>query len=158
MLTGILLIILLIICDQVSKLVVVHKMTQGDSITIIKDFFYITSHRNTGGAWGIFSGQLWFLIIITIIALAIFAYLMKDFDLKNNMIYSISLILMVAGTIGNFIDRIFRGEVVDFLQFFIFKYNFPIFNIADICLTIGVILLAWTVIFGTNEGLWIKSN
>lgn len=158
MLTGILLIISLVALDQISKLLIVRHLTLDSNITIIKNFFYITSHRNTGAAWGIFEGKLWFLILVTIFALAIFAYLMKDFDLKKNTVYSISLILMISGTLGNFIDRIFRGEVVDFLRFIIFKYNFPIFNIADTCLTIGVILLAWTVIFGENDGLWIKSN
>ena len=83
---------------------------------------------------------------------------MKDFDLKNNFLYSISLILMISGTLGNFIDRVFRGEVIDFLHFIFFKYDFPIFNVADICLTIGVILLAISVLFGKSDILWLTKK
>jgi len=155
---GIILIVLLILLDQITKIIIDKTMNYGESITIIKDFFYITSHRNTGAAWGIFQGQLWFLITITIISLAFFAYLMKDFDLKNNFLYSISLILMISGTLGNFINRVFRGEVIDFLHFIFFKYDFPICNVADICLTIGVILLAISVLFGKSDILWLTKK
>lgn len=159
MITGIILIVALILLDQITKLIIVKTMNYGESITVIKDFFYITSHRNTGAAWGIFQGKLWFFIIVTIISLGIFAYLMKDFDLKENTLYSVSLILLIGGTIGNFIDRIFRHEVVDFLHFILFKkYDFPVFNVADTCLTVGVTLLAISVLFGKSDVSWLTTK
>jgi signal peptidase II len=77
---------------------------------------------------------------------------MKDFDLKENTLYSVCLILIVSGTIGNFIDRIFLGYVRDFLTFdFI---SFPSFNFADMCMTIGVILLMFEILFGATGKKW----
>lgn len=152
---GILFIVVSIIIDQITKLLVVRFMdyssvTGGEKIEVIKDFFYITSHRNTGAAWGMLSGEMWFFIIITILSLGVFAYLMKDYDMKAHPFYSVGLILLIGGTLGNFIDRIFRHEVVDFLDFYIFGYNFPIFNVADMCLTIGVISIAVSILFGKS--------
>lgn len=155
MITAAIFILSTIIIDQVTKWIIVKFMTYspvtgGEKIEVIRDFFYITSHRNTGAAWGMLSGEMWFFIIITIISLGLFAYLMKDYDLKAQPIYSIGLLLLIGGTIGNFIDRIVRHEVVDFLDFYIFGYNFPIFNVADMCLTVGVTFVAISLLFGKS--------
>ena len=107
---------------------------------VIENFFHITSHRNQGAAWGILQGQMWFFYIVTVIVLIVLIYMFFK-HAKGNGLFSIALVFMFGGAIGNFIDRIFRKEVVDFLDFNIFGYNFPIFNIADSSLTIGVILL-----------------
>lgn len=112
----------------------------GESITIIENVLYITSHRNRGAAWGILQGQMWLFYVITIVVIvAIMYYLHKA--ARGKMLLGVSLALMLGGAIGNFIDRVFRKEVVDFIHTYIFNYNFPVFNIADSSLVIGVILL-----------------
>lgn len=129
-----------ILLDQVTKWLIVSKMNFGDSITIINNVLYITSHRNRGAAWGILQGQMWLFYVITIVViLAIIYYLQKS--AKGNWLLGVSLALMLGGAIGNFLDRAIRKEVVDFIHMFIFGYNYPVFNIADSSLCIGVILL-----------------
>ncbi len=137
----IILTVILIIIDQISKYNILTKMNLGESIEIINNFFYITSHRNRGAAWGILEDSRLFFIVVTSIFLILF--LMYIYKNKNNYnkydIITYSLIL--GGSIGNFIDRIKSGEVVDFLDFNLFGYPFPIFNFADIFICVGVFLL-----------------
>ena len=136
----ILIALLIISLDQWTKWLIIQKMDLGESITIIDNFLYITSHRNTGAAWGILEGKMWFFYVITtIVIIAILYYLKKS--MNEGVVFKISLALMLGGAIGNFIDRVIRQEVVDFIHTFPFGYNFPIFNIADSALVIGVGLL-----------------
>lgn len=137
----------LILLDQLTKRIIVLTMDEGDSIEIIKDFFYISSHRNTGASFGIMSGAMNTFILITLVAFVLFYFLIKDVDIINKKIYSIGIIIMIAGAVGNFIDRVLFQEVVDFLDFVIFGYDFAIFNVADILLVIGVILFTIDIIF-----------
>lgn len=132
--------ILMVAFDQVTKWLVLKNMELGESIPIIEDFLYFTSHRNRGAAWGILEGQMWFFYIITVIVIiGIIIYMQKS---KNEgALFKWALALMLGGAIGNFIDRVVRQEVVDFIHTFPFGYNFPIFNIADSSLVIGVGLL-----------------
>ncbi|MCM3739117.1 signal peptidase II [Oceanobacillus luteolus] len=132
--------IIIILIDQFTKWLVVANMELGESIRIIDGFFYLTSHRNSGAAWGILQGQMLFFYIVTVIFIAVAVYYMQKYA-RNNKLLGVSLGIILGGAIGNFIDRIFRQEVVDFFNFYIFNYNFPIFNIADSALTIGVILI-----------------
>ena len=129
-----------IVLDQLTKWLVVQHMEQGESIPIIENFFYLTSHRNTGAAWGILAGQMTFFYIITVIVIGFIVYYIHKYA-KDSKWLGFSLALVLGGAIGNFIDRLFRKEVVDFFDFYIFNYNYPIFNIADSCLVIGVIML-----------------
>jgi signal peptidase II len=129
-----------ILLDQLTKWLIVKNMFFGESIPIIDNVLYITSHRNRGAAWGILQGQMWLFYAITIIVIvAIMYYLHKA--AKGKRLLGMSLALMLGGAIGNFIDRVFRKEVVDFIHTYIFGYNFPVFNIADSALVIGVALL-----------------
>ncbi|CAG9607486.1 signal peptidase II [Pseudoneobacillus rhizosphaerae] len=131
---------LVILLDQVTKWLVVKNMRLGESITVIEDFLYITSHRNRGAAWGILQGQMWFFYVITVIVIiGIIYYIQKH--ARGKMLLGLSLGLMLGGAIGNFIDRVIRKEVVDFVNTFIFSYDFPVFNIADSALVVGVGLL-----------------
>lgn len=146
MIIGIVIIIILIIIDQVTKYITRHTL-ENNSIVVIKNFFNLTYVKNTGGAWGVLGGKLWLFIIITLVALGGMFYFFKDFDLKSNILFSIALCLLIAGAIGNFIDRLFIGYVTDFLDFNIFGYDFPVFNVADICITLGVIALLIKLLF-----------
>lgn len=129
-----------IILDQLTKWLIVKNLQLGESIKIIENFLYITSHRNRGAAWGILQGQMWFFYVITIVVIiGIVWYIQKA--VKGQWLMGVSLGLMLGGAIGNFIDRVFRKEVVDFVNTYIFGYDFPVFNIADSALVIGVILL-----------------
>ncbi|HJV17278.1 MAG TPA: signal peptidase II [Bacillales bacterium] len=129
-----------ILLDQITKWLIVSRMELGESIQIIDKILYITSHRNRGAAWGILQGQMWFFYVITLIVIVgIIIYIQRA--AKDKWLMGLSLGLMLGGAIGNFIDRVIRKEVVDFIHTFIFGYNFPVFNIADSALVIGVILL-----------------
>ena len=132
--------LIIIALDQITKFLVVKKMELGESLTIIDNFLYITSHRNTGAAWGILAGQMWFFYIVTIVVVIALVYYMQKMA-KTHVLLGISLALMLGGAIGNFIDRVMRQEVVDFVDTIIFGYDFPIFNVADSALTVGVGLL-----------------
>ncbi|KYD08171.1 Lipoprotein signal peptidase [Heyndrickxia sporothermodurans] len=124
--------------DQLTKILVEKNMEIGERIPVIENVFSITSHRNQGAAWGILQGQMWLFYLITIIVVGgIIYYIQKH--AKGKPLLGISLAFMLGGAIGNFIDRLFRKEVIDFLYAEII--DFPIFNIADAALTIGVVLL-----------------
>ncbi|WP_084703094.1 signal peptidase II [Anoxybacillus ayderensis] len=129
-----------IVIDQWTKWLVVRYMELGESIPIIENVLYMTSHRNRGAAWGMLQGQFWLFYLITIVVvIGIIVYIQR---LKpTERLFGVALGLMLGGAIGNFIDRVFRKEVVDFVHTYIFDYSFPIFNVADAALTVGVALL-----------------
>lgn len=136
--------------DQLVKIIVINNMNLFDSINIITNFFKITYVRNTGAAWSILSGNTWFLIAISLIALVvIYLYFIKD--KKLNKLESISYGLLIGGILGNLIDRIIYGYVIDYLDFKIINYDFPIFNIADICIVISIILIGISLIVGEKN-------
>lgn len=126
--------------DQMTKLLVVENMEIGQSIPILGEFLQLTSHRNAGAAWGMFQGQMIFFYIVTVIVIALLMYIYKK-EAKDNFLMQLSITLLLAGAIGNFIDRVLFQQVVDFVDVLIFGYDFPIFNVADSALTIGVILM-----------------
>ncbi|MGY0692315.1 signal peptidase II [Virgibacillus sp. FSP13] len=126
--------------DQLTKWIVVKNMDLYEQITVIKDFFYFTSHRNKGAAWGILQDQMIFFYVITAIVIIGVVFYMQKYGRESKLL-ALSLSLILGGAIGNFIDRVFRQEVVDFLDFIIFNYDFPIFNVADSALCVGVVLV-----------------
>ncbi len=127
----------IIIFDQLTKWIVVKEMELGESIPVVENFLYITSHRNRGAAWGILEGQMWFFYAITVVVvIGLIVYIRKIN--KADKWLGVALGLMLGGAIGNFIDRVFRQEVVDFVNTYIFTYDFPIFNVADSALVVGV--------------------
>lgn len=143
--------IICIVIDQLIKLFVISSFNVGKGINIINDFFSITYVKNTGAAFSILSGNRIFLIIITILALiGIYYFLIKE-EKKNLILYGI----LYGGIIGNFIDRLFRGYVIDFLDFKIFGYDFPIFNFADICIVVSIFLI---VIISIKEAMHGKNK
>ncbi|AIF43829.1 signal peptidase II [Virgibacillus sp. SK37] len=145
-----LLALVIIALDQLTKWVIDKTMHIGEKITIINDFFYLTSHRNKGAAWGILQGQMIFFYIITVVVIIGVVVYMQKYA-KTNKILGISLAFILGGAIGNFIDRLFRHEVVDFFDFIIFDYDFPIFNVADSALVVGVFLIIITTILDERK-------
>ncbi len=139
--------LLLVVIDQIVKILVINKMALQQSIIVINNFFNITYVRNTGAAWSILSGNVLLLIMISVIALGvIYYYLIKDKEL--NKIDTISYSMLIGGIIGNLIDRVVHGYVIDYLDFKIFNYNFPIFNIADTLIVISIIIIGISLIVG----------
>ncbi|WP_459499784.1 lipoprotein signal peptidase LspA [Bacillus sp. C1] len=132
--------VFVIAIDQISKWFIVKNMELGTSIPIIDNVLYITSHRNRGAAWGMLENQMWFFYIITVVFVGFIVFYMKKYA-KTDKLLGVSLGLILGGAIGNFIDRVFRQEVVDFIHVYIFSYNYPVFNIADSALCIGVVLI-----------------
>ena len=141
-----LLALVIIALDQITKAIIVNKMELGESIQVIENFLYITSHRNPGAAWGILAGKMWFFYIVTVVVIIALVFYIQKMA-KTHMLVGVALALMLGGAIGNLIDRILHQEVVDFIDTYIFGYNFPIFNVADSALTVGVALLIIYMLF-----------
>jgi signal peptidase II len=135
---DILIVLVGLILDILTKLTIVNNYNLYESKEIINNFFSITYIQNNGAAWSILEGKMLFFYVITIVALGFIFYLYKSCD---SSFQKFSIALVIAGTIGNFIDRIRLGYVVDFLDFIIFGYDFPVFNVADMCLVVGCALL-----------------
>lgn len=135
---------LCIILDQLTKFWAFGTLKLSHSIPIIKDFFHFTYCENRGAAFGVLQNQLWLFALITIVVIGAVIYFMIKKKPKNKILI-ISLTLLTGGALGNFIDRVFRGFVVDFLDFCLI--NFPIFNVADCFVVIGAILLAVYILF-----------
>ncbi len=141
--------VLVLIIDQVSKSLIEIFFKLNESVVVIKDFFYITVAHNTGGAWSIFSDHSYFFIVASVIAIVLLIKFM--FGFKNNLRNNIAFACLFGGIFSNLADRIFLGYVRDFLDFKIFGYDYPIFNIADVTIVIGVILLIVAVIKGEDK-------
>lgn len=133
-------IIILLIIDIVSKIIVSKNLFVGETIPIIKNFFNITYVRNTGVAWSMLSDKIYIILTISgLIILLIGYYVYKNRPKAKLERLAYSLIL--SGAIGNFIDRVIYGYVIDFFDFYIFGYNYPIFNLADTFIVMGIIML-----------------
>jgi len=142
---------IVIVLDQASKWAVVHYMELDQSIPVIGEFFTIYSHRNRGAAFGILQNQRWFFIVVTLVVISgIIWFMVRTIRSgKRQPLFMSGLSLLLGGAIGNFIDRLATGEVVDFLKFhFDFTlfgldvdYTYPIFNVADMGVVIGAGML-----------------
>ena len=132
--------IITLIIDQVVKLLVKTNMNLHQEINIIPNFFSLYYIENKGAAFSIFNDQTTFLIITTTIFLIIMSHYIKT-EKKFTKLSIISLGILLGGMFGNLIDRIIYSGVIDYLSFKIINYSFPIFNIADIGITVGTFLL-----------------
>ena len=132
----------IVLIDQWTKWLVLKNMELGERISLWDPWFGLLSHRNRGAAWGMLEGKMWLFTIITLIVIAGIVYFFHK-EAKGKPFFQISLMVLLGGAIGNFIDRLFRGEVVDFVDVLIpiMNYNFPIFNVADVALTVSVVML-----------------
>ena len=131
--------LIVIIIDRILKVLVTNNYALNVRNKIIDGFFYITNCHNEGAAFSLFSGNVLFLIFITLIVLFL---IYRTINKENvNKIGILAYGLLLGGILGNLYDRIFYGYVIDYLDFVIFKFNFAIFNLADAAIVIGAILL-----------------
>ena len=126
--------------DQLTKWLVMTRMTEFQEIPIIEGFFSIQFVYNPGAAFGILTNQRWLFVIVGIVALFLMFHYLRG-PASRHWMSTLALGLLMGGTVGNLIDRIRAGEVVDFLLFYWRDYYFPNFNVADTCITVGVGLL-----------------
>lgn len=129
-----------IVLDQWTKGLVANNMNLFESIEIIPGFFSITYAQNTGAAWSMMEGQMLFFYVITIVACVLLVFYLKNLK-EEQFLSKLGVIMMLSGTIGNFMDRVMFQYVRDFLDFIIFGYDFPIFNVADSFLCVGVAII-----------------
>lgn len=135
--------VLVLAADQLTKYYIIsnpHYFPYGESVEFLNGFLDITYIHNQGGAWGMLSGYRWVLLIITAVVMAVCVVMLVKLGRKSKLFFwAVSLVL--AGGVGNLIDRIFRGgNVIDFLHFE-FMPEFPVFNVADCGIVIGAGLL-----------------
>ena len=130
----------IVVLDQIFKYLAINNLKSVENIAVIDNLLYFTYLENRGAAFGIFSNQRWLFIITTVLAIILLVYLVfvKKFQSK---IFNISVALIIGGGVGNLIDRIFLGYVVDYIQISFFP---PVCNFADYCITAGtIILIIW---------------
>src|SRR5699024_10821969 len=132
--------IIILAIDQLTKFLVASRMELGESFPVLGEYFKITSHRNSGAAWGMFEGRMAFFYIIALVVLVFLFYIYKT-EAKNNLLRQVGITLLMAGALGDFIDRLLVLEVVDFLAVLLITYDVPICSVGDRALTAGVILL-----------------
>ena len=137
-------IILLVGIDQFTKLLVINTIKDVDTVPLIQDVFHLTYWENRGAAFGILQNQRVFFIILTV-AVVLGVCLFMIIKKPKSLVLNVSLTLLIGGAIGNFLDRLIKGYVVDFLDFRLI--DFPIFNAADCFVVIGAVMLAIYLIF-----------
>ncbi|MGI5850340.1 MAG: signal peptidase II [Christensenellales bacterium] len=147
----IIIIIAVVAADQLVKFLVspVLQALPGETLPVIQNVFHLTYVENTGASFGILQGSRVFFIIVTIIVLIVAAVLMIRTHRSQSLFLKITLSLVIGGTLGNFVDRIIYGFVRDMFDFRLI--HFWVFNVADMCLVIGAILLGIYILFIYKE-------
>jgi len=139
-----------IILDQLSKYLIARSISLYQVVTVIPGFFNLTRVHNRGAIFGFLSNSQYpaariLLNLGAVLALGIVAYYF--FKTPAEMVLSrLSLSLIIGGAVGNILDRLFRGYVIDFLDFYVGNFHWPVFNLADSCITVGVILLLFDLL------------
>jgi len=141
----------IIILDQLVKIYVDKTMHLYQSIEVLENFFHITYIRNKGAAFGILSGanenlRIPFFLTVSVIAIAIILYTIYTYE-EESQVFPVSMGLILGGAIGNMIDRVRLGEVIDFVDVHWYGHHWPAFNVADSAITVGVTLLIINIIF-----------
>ena len=149
------LIILVVVLDQTSKFWIVSNFTLYESLPVVPGFFSLTYLTNTGAAFGILAGQpaVWrqmFFVGVSVVALVAIGFLYRRLR-EDSVWYEISLGLVAGGALGNLIDRLRLGSVVDFLDVYIDVHHWPAFNVADSAITVGVTIFMVMSLFFDNK-------
>ena len=148
--TGMISIIVLVLLDQYTKVLAVKHLKDQADIPILKNIFELSYVENRGAAFGMMQNKQTFFIITTVFVVALILWIYHTMPMeKKFMPGRITLVFIVAGAIGNFIDRVSQGFVVDFLYFKLI--HFPVFNVADIYVTCSVFVLAFLLLFYYKE-------
>ena len=146
----VLLFILLVLVDQISKYYVRLKLAAIGSLPVIQDFFHLTYVENRGAAFGIMQNKQWFFLIITLAVLVGLLWISGKIPEEKHFVpLKACLYFVGAGAVGNMIDRVFRKYVVDFIYFSLI--NFPVFNVADIYVTVAAFMLVVLILFFYQE-------
>ena len=142
---------LLLLIDQITKVLIDHNFTLHESVVIVDNFFSFTYVTNEGAAWGILRGYSWLLLTIAVFVMTAIILFMRWLTEGFNERY-LALAMIFSGIIGNSIDRIWRGKVVDFLDLHIANYNWPpVFNVADSAICVGVCIFFLSNIFRASK-------
>ena len=150
----ILIAIVLLALDQLTKFLISNNLQLYQEIPIIKNFFSLLYIRNTGAAFSIFEGKIWLFYLASLIGLIVVVYLFKT---SKNKLIDLAATFLVAGILGNLIDRLIYQYVIDFLSFTFFGHSFAIFNLADSFITIAVILYLIDLLINEKKvKLWKK--
>ncbi|WP_251547070.1 signal peptidase II [Limosilactobacillus caecicola] len=144
---NLILIVVLVACDQLVKQWVSNHISHNGFRTLVPGLLGLTNLENDGAAWSLLEGKQWFFAIVTVIAIVVLIYLMHRF--AGHGWVELALSFIFAGTIGNFLDRLRFGYVIDMFE--LLPINFPVFNVADVCLTVGVIVLILIVLLEKDE-------
>ena len=149
----ILLIILVVLLgDLLSKHIIREKLKEGQYVVVIPNFFHLHHIKNSGGAFGFLTNynipkkNILFITLSSLAFLIILVFLINSIK-QNSYLYILGLSLITGGALGNLVDRIIFGEVTDFLDFFVNDFHWPTFNIADTSITLGVIIVAFYILF-----------
>ena len=145
------LIAVLLAVDQITKTVISQSLTPYDARTVIPDFFDLVHLRNSGAIFGIFSNanSSFLFVLLTLFSLAALGVVIYYFikTPASDRLMNVSLSLILAGALGNQIDRIMRGYVIDFLDFQFWGWHWPSFNVADSCISTGAVILIFIFFF-----------
>ena len=136
----------LVILDQITKALVINFFDLYDSVVLLP-IVNLTFVVNYGFAFGLLNNPSLNQILVSLVILAIIIYFLYLLIKTQDKIFQLTLTLILAGALGNFVDRIFRGFVIDFIDIYIGKYHWPAFNIADSCITVGFVILMINILF-----------
>lgn len=134
--------LLAVFADQLTKALVRVRLAVGQSLPVLPNVFHLTHIENRGAAFGILSGQRLLFLLLTVVIVGAMCWIYLHLRHKKSLM-SVCLGLVVGGAAGNFIDRVLRGSVTDFLDFQIW----PVFNVADICVCVGLVLVCLLFLF-----------
>ncbi|MBI5525746.1 MAG: signal peptidase II [Deltaproteobacteria bacterium] len=148
--------------DQWTKLLAVEKLKSGRGVDVIKGCFQLRYVENPGAAWGFLAGaneafRAPFFVAVSLLAIAFILYFYRKVE-SDQKVMLVSLSMILGGAVGNFIDRLRHNYVVDFIDWYWKDWHWPTFNIADSAISLGVVLMVWTMLFGEEERKTVESE